>query len=176
MGDWIQTYSGLKFDLEDIESNEFSIVDIAHSLSLQCRYNGHSLGMYSVSQHSVLASYIAPKELKLTALLHDCSEAYLSDLPRPVKRLPQIYLSYKELEERILKAALKQFGGIYPLPDEIHQIDNDLLVTEQHYLMTAPPEPWSTNGKFLKNVLINPWPSWYAEDQFIKKFVELIKG
>lgn len=89
----IQTYTGLTFFLE---SPVFDIVDIAHALGMLCRYNGHVRRFYSVAEHSVLVS-ILMEELKLgdplEGLLHDASEAYLCDLPRPWKSMLPDYVS-----------------------------------------------------------------------------------
>jgi 5'-deoxynucleotidase YfbR-like HD superfamily hydrolase len=63
---------------------QIHIEDITHALSQRCRYAGHTPGFYSVAQHLVLCSDQALKlcpDLALTALMHDASEAYLSDLP-----------------------------------------------------------------------------------------------
>jgi uncharacterized protein len=85
---FIATYSGTHFSLED---PQFETQDIAHSLSMLCRYNGHCDEFYSVAEHSVLVSRLvahmggSPTE-QLEGLLHDATEAYLSDVPAPFKQ------------------------------------------------------------------------------------------
>ena len=86
VGDWIQTMSGVIFYPLDPRPEEIRIEDIAHALSHQCRFAGHCREFYSVAEHSVRVSRELPQEFMLWGLLHDASEAYLVDLPRPIKR------------------------------------------------------------------------------------------
>lgn len=86
---WIETYTGIKFSLDD---PEFCHEDIAHTLSQNCRYNGHCKHFYSVAEHSMLVSALVyhmggNKQQCLEALLHDATEAYLTDVPAPFKQL-----------------------------------------------------------------------------------------
>src|SRR5689334_14267678 len=87
--DWIRTYTGRKFYLFDSGPEDVEIEDIAHALSMQCRYNGHVQRFYSVAEHSCYVSAIVAAEMgnakydinvALWALLHDASEAYLGDV------------------------------------------------------------------------------------------------
>jgi hypothetical protein len=88
-GDFMQTYTGRQYWPMDPRPHEVYIEDIAHSLSLQCRYAGHCIKFYSVAEHSVLiarhlAATRAP-EVAFAGLLHDAPEAYCVDIPRPLK-------------------------------------------------------------------------------------------
>lgn len=85
-GDWMQTYTGRKFWPLNPRAEEVYIEDIAHSLALSCRFNGHCKVFYSIAQHSVLVSQIVKPTQQLIALLHDSAEAYLGDIIRPIKR------------------------------------------------------------------------------------------
>ncbi|MEM4379972.1 MAG: hypothetical protein QXL01_04720, partial [Thermoplasmatales archaeon] len=85
MEPWIETYSGKKFDY--LAQSELDIEDIAHALSNLCRFNGHTRVFYSVAEHSVNVSSMVPPELKIAALLHDAAEAYIGDVPSPLKQL-----------------------------------------------------------------------------------------
>src|SRR4051794_15527189 len=88
-GGWITTFSRRQFWPLDPHSDEIHIEDIAHSLSQQCRFGGHSRSFYSVAQHSCLVSALCKANDALWGLLHDASEAYLGDIPRPLKSLPE---------------------------------------------------------------------------------------
>ena len=70
---WIQTYTGIKFDALNPKPKMIDIVDIAHALSMTCRFNGHVKNFYSVAEHSYYVSQLAPKGYKLCGLLHDIS-------------------------------------------------------------------------------------------------------
>ena len=139
---WTQTYSGARFYPMDPRPEEIDIVDIAHALSMVCRFNGQIATFYSVAQHSVEACRSAPREIKLAALLHDASEAYICDVPRPLKALLP---GYKEAEARIMAAVGQRFG--VPLEQfgdpRLKSIDNRLLATEAIHLLSGGPRGWS---------------------------------
>ena len=97
---WIQTYTGGKFHLLAPRQEEINIVDIAHALSMMCRFTGHVRRFYSVSEHSWHASYLVPKQDALWALLHDASEAYMADMNRPLKHFTAIGPAYLKVEKK----------------------------------------------------------------------------
>jgi 5'-nucleotidase len=147
---WLQTYSGRAFDFLPAEAENINLIDIAHSLAMQCRFNGHTREFYSVAQHSVLVSDVVVqpsdefygKGRRTTAiwgLLHDAAEAYCGDLVRPIKQLDPIY---QAMEEQVLKAVAEHFGLELPIPASVHRADNQLLATEARDLLVAPPRPW----------------------------------
>src|SRR5258706_13895138 len=85
LGGWIETYSGKQFHILDPQLDEIELYDIAHALSMQCRYTGHCESFYSVAEHCVIVSMLVPKEMAIAGLFHDASEAYLTDEVSPVK-------------------------------------------------------------------------------------------
>ena len=102
MADWITTYGGIHFFPLDPEADKIEITDVAHALSLICRGNGHVKTFFSVGQHCIHCALEAEargygSRIALACLLHDASEAYMSDVPRllnsifptifPMKRL-----------------------------------------------------------------------------------------
>lgn len=100
--DYIETFTGLKFFLS---KPEFDIKDIAHALSMACRYTGHCERRYSVAEHSVLVSYLM-EDLTLgdpfEGLMHDAQEAYLADIAKPWKKfLPDYNKIEKALESKL---------------------------------------------------------------------------
>ena len=126
MSDYILTYSKIKFYPLEPVTADININDIAHSLSLLTRANGHSAHFYSVAQHCLLCSREAEsrgysRRVQLGCLLHDASESYISDLTRPVKRnLPE----YFRIEEKLQRAIYGRFGLGDLSEDELKQIEN----------------------------------------------------
>ncbi|HET8885571.1 MAG TPA: hypothetical protein VFM70_04370 [Salinimicrobium sp.] len=130
--DCIRTSSGIYINVFEPTEEMICIEDIAHSLAHQCRFGGHLPEFYSVAQHSVLCSLMVPEKLKLQALLHDASEAYLLDMPKPIKeRLPD----YKKIEDNLMQVIAKKFGFSYPLGKEVKAADGRLLEMEWNDLM-----------------------------------------
>ena len=82
---YLSTYTGKKFYPYDPRPEQICIEDIAHGLSMLCRFAGQCRFFFSVAEHSIAVAHLLPANLKLFGLLHDASEAYLADLPRPVK-------------------------------------------------------------------------------------------
>jgi len=106
-GAWIQTISGKKFPLEEPDPSRIDIEDIAHALSLLCRFNGHCTKFHSVAEHSVHVSHEIAQDLALVGLLHDAAEAYLGDMPSPLKKkLSQ----FSEFEHKMEVAIAERFG------------------------------------------------------------------
>jgi hypothetical protein len=140
-GDWMQTYTGVRFYPMDPRPEELDIRDIAHALSLICRYGGHVDRFYSVAEHCVLMSQYVPEEHALWALLHDASEAYVGDMVRPLKRqLPE----YEAAEGRVIAAIVERFGlPSTTMPAEVKDADNRILLTERAILMPATRYPWN---------------------------------
>lgn len=169
---WIQTYTGRQFFPLDPDPESIDIRDIAHSLSLQCRFNGHCLEFYSVAQHSVSVSRILPAHLARWGLLHDAAEAYLSDLPRPVK---QVMPQYREQEESLLETIAARFGLEWPLPQEVLVADTRLLATEARDLMAEPPMGWGLGVEPLDE-RVEPWPAGRAEEEFLGLYSELTEA
>jgi uncharacterized protein len=168
-GDWGQSYSGKKFWPLDPRPEDFNITDIAHSLSLICRFGGHSKFHYSVAQHSVLVAQLAPEELQLQALMHDASESYICDIPRTFKSQ---LVGYKELEDDVMKAIAERYGFSYPLDPLIKDIDNRMLMTERYQVMNPGPY-WSMedNVKPYRNVVIEQMQPIEAEKLFIESYL-----
>lgn len=136
---WIETYSGKKFSFLEPKPEDIDIIDIAHSLSMQCRFTGHTVAFYSVAEHSTICSVLVSKEKALEALLHDASEAYLSDIAGPLK--PHIK-GYKEIEDRLMKVIAEKFNFEWPLSYEVHEADRLQLKTEAQYLLASHGKDW----------------------------------
>lgn len=145
-GDWIQTFTGRQFWPMDPRPEEVHGADIARALSKQCRFNGHCREFYSVAQHSYLVSCHVTQENALWGLLHDASEAYLGDIPSPIKKnLPGV----AEIEERLLMAVAERFDLPWPMPDEVKRIDAAILADEKACLMAKEPADWRLSERRL---------------------------
>jgi hypothetical protein len=138
----ILTYSGKLFDVLKPDPQLIDLVDIAAALSKLCRFGGHCRHFYSVAEHSVLASdliqqaYPGNQMLARWALLHDASEAYMVDIPRPVKRQ---LLEYVRLEDAIQETIATRFDLPWPMPHEVHEADNEMLALELRAYMPSNP-------------------------------------
>ncbi|EFO32476.1 metal dependent phosphohydrolase [Roseibium sp. TrichSKD4] len=143
-GPFILTVSGNYFDYDNPDQSDFGIRDIAHALSNICRFGGHSLRFYSVAEHSVHVSRLVPKEDQLAALLHDAPEAFIGDMPKPLK---ETLSDYQRLEERIEKAVMARFGIPLPLPQSVKRADVQMLRTEQLHIMNNNDDWHFTYGE-----------------------------
>lgn len=172
-GDWIHTFTGRFFPLDPRE-NEIDIETIAHALSNLCRFGGHVNRFYSVAQHSVLCSRMAPDEHKLEALLHDASEAYLVDMPSPIKAmLPD----YKAMEHNIELVIAAKFNLPSPLSPVVKIIDRRMLITEAAELLNDINGTWWADGRAIpydiNELQIVPWSAKESYHNFISTYREL---
>lgn len=126
-GSCIRTYSGQYIDLLDPRPEHIHIEDIAHALSTMPRFAGHLKHPYTVAQHSIFCYHKAPSNHKLVALLHDATEAYLMDLPSPLKNaLP----GYKLIEAKLQRVIFDRYGVGCRIPEIVKQIDREALEWE----------------------------------------------
>jgi 5'-deoxynucleotidase YfbR-like HD superfamily hydrolase len=139
-GSWMQTFTGRQFFPLDPRPEEIDPADIAHALSLICRYGGHTKRFYSVAEHCWLMSYAVPEEHALWALLHDATEAYVGDMVRPLKHhMPE----YRAVEDRVMAAIAERFNlSTWAMPDEVKDADNRILLDERAALLSEPPVAW----------------------------------
>lgn len=169
-GNWIQTFSGLAFWPLDPRAEEVCDEDIAHALSMQCRFGGHCLAFYSVAEHSVRVSQIVPPRDALAGLLHDAAEAYLIDLPRPVKlSMPD----YSGIEKSIAAVIGERYGiDLVNLPLSVRAADEILLATEKRDLMSPSPREWAWLPDPLPEMIV-PWGPALAREIFLRRLNEL---
>lgn len=168
-GDWMQTYSGRRFWPLDPRPEEVFIEDIAHSLSMQCRYAGHCLHFYSVAEHSVLLAWaMGNVDDARWALLHDASEAYLVDIPRPLKRS---LVGYGPAEVRAMLAICARFRLPPGVPARVKQFDDRIIADERSNLGVCE-HPWDFDAQPL-GVELMLWSPAAAEAAFLTAFKEL---
>ena len=146
---YIRTYTGKKFYPMAPEAEAIEIRDIAHALSLVCRGNGHVNRFFSVAQHCINCALEAEargmsQRVIIACLIHDASEAYMSDVPRPFK---QFLGEYLKQEEKLLEVVYEKFLGSLLTEEEQEQIkaiDDELLYFDLRELLDEPqdkPEP-----------------------------------
>lgn len=153
----IQTYTGRFVDPLNMKADDIILEDIAHALANICRFNGHSKRFYSVAEHSlnvmnIVASgpNLSTARMKLTALLHDASEAYLCDISRPLKcrsefafyRVAECKLQYMIYEKFVTDAESINMNPI-------HHADEIALGLEARDLMGGL-RPWRKEGSRLR--------------------------
>lgn len=175
---FIETYTGGTFAPLDPVFADIKIEDIAHALSNQCRFSGHCRERYSVAEHSVrvsdfLGSEDYPASVQLWGLLHDASEAYLVDLPTPLKQDPTIGYAYQKAEARLMRAVCQAFSLPEKEPAAVRAADAILLATEVRDLMHADRPYWKKLTASALPERIRPWSAHVAESEFLRRFREL---
>lgn len=171
-GQWLQTQSGRRFYPLDPRPSDIHTPDIAHALSLLCRYGGHLDRFMSVAEHCVLMSEAVAPEHALAALLHDATEAYVVDMPRPIKAyLPE----YRALEDRVWTVIAMRFGLELELPAEVKEADNRIILTERRALMRNAEE-WAADrdGTVPLPVKVRGWAPAEAEMRYLARLSELL--
>ena len=161
--DCIRTNSGLMMNIFEPTLEMICIEDIAHALANMPRFGCHLNRFYSVGQHSIACARLVSKENKLAALLHDASEAYMLDIPTPIKnRLPD----YKKYEHALMLKIAEKFGFDYPLNKELKDADRKMLETEWEALVV--------NEKEHKNFVC--WNSNETKQYFLESYYQLKSG
>jgi len=170
-GSWMQTFQGRAVYPLDMCPDDIDIIDIAHSLSMQCRFNGHTLRFFSVSEHCCLLSDACSPENRLWGLLHDAAEAYLADVPRPIKPYLKEYAGY---EDAALKVIAEKYGLTLPIPDEVKRLDTLILVNERDQAMSTPPQDWDVPTVGISGLILEFWNPVVAEIEFLRRFHRLL--
>lgn len=175
--DFIELASGRAFRPLSPDPGAIEIEDIAHALSNQCRFSGHTRVHYSVAEHSVrvcnlLHDWGCSKEIQLWGLLHDATEAYLVDIPSPLKHT-EAFRGYRVAEKALMLAVCTRFGLPVDQPSEVTKADLVLLATEARDLMPYVPAHWKGLPEEPMRDLVVPWSSSQARWKFIRCFEEL---
>jgi 5'-deoxynucleotidase YfbR-like HD superfamily hydrolase len=190
---FIRTYSGRKFWPLDPRVEDIDIQDIAHALSLVCRWTGHTYCFYSVAEHSLRVSLLAQqlilkanrsrntsvitcaREVALWGLLHDASEAYLCDMPSPLKHGPGLGQLYKGFERRLMDSIAQRYDLMPHCPSVVKDADLIMLNTEARDLMDvedADADEWRVRLA----ETIYPMDAQKAEVEFMRRFEALTKA
>lgn len=142
----ITTFSGKQFDPSNIDNAQFDLEDIAHALARIVRFNGHQEYSYSVGAHSICCAHYAMQHDDLQpyareALMHDAAEAYLCDVPTPLKLLlPE----YQRMEHE-LDIHLRAWSNLpLTMSEQVRSIDKTMLIAEAFVLH---PRLWEEMGR-----------------------------
>lgn len=176
MADYITTYTGRSIAPLEPSKEDLCILDIAHALSLMTRANGHMPEFYSVAQHSIACAREAiarghSARVALACLVHDASEAYISDITRPVKKRLSYYL---EVEELLQGMIYEHYLGSALLPEEFEQvdaIDNAMLYHEFVHYMNKELTPYKADILSRPRFEVRPFAE--VEEEFKELFREL---
>ena len=177
---WMMTYTGKRVFPLDVKIDDIDIRDIAHSLALQCRFNGHVSDFYSVAEHSLLICKALQKNevggtlLHISALLHDAAETYLSDMIRPLKiSLADAYGPIRRAGEKIDLLIADKYGLPRPFAPIIHEYDHRIINDEKRVLF-GTEKPWDHGGQPL-GVDIQCYDPREAERRFKFEFYNLME-
>jgi uncharacterized protein len=177
VGPYLQTVSGRWVDPFDPDPEQIELADIARALANQCRFGGHCRTFYSVAQHCVIISELIEEaggsaDEALAALMHDAAEAYLGDLPHPIKHRSELGTAFREAEQPLEQTIRARFAITDP-STAVKRVDRALLATERR---TFSAETWhwpELAGVEPLDVMIDAWSPDEAAEAFACRFEEL---
>lgn len=132
------TFSGTAFSLFDPQPEQVCILDIAHGLSKNVRFNGQICANYMIAEHSLLMSYFVPGS-EFHGLMHDDAEAYIGDMIRPMKYLDQMH-PYREIEHAIESVISEKYGFPVEKTQELKDYDRFMSGVEAMKFFLKPPD------------------------------------
>ena len=169
-GRYVTTRSGALFYVDECNIEDIPITDIAHALGMNCRFNGHVDRFYSVAEHSVLVSKLVPEKDALWGLLHDVTEAFVPDMPRPFK---DKIIGFDDFEGHLAKHVARHFDLSETMPQSVKYIDRNIVADEARRLYVQPP-CWVDS---YESVCPADWIVGYqpiiATELFMKRYKEL---
>lgn len=176
---WMETYTHQRIDLERPQSALLDIEDIAHSLSMQCRYAGHVREFYSVAEHSILVASIVDPRYALQGLMHDAHEAYVQDVIAPAKQI-DLNIGYRVHEHRFELEVDRQYGlygkdAAFDMEAgaAVRRADMQMLALERRDVVQAA-HPWpSCEGVELPDVEIRFLNPREAKREFKRVYRDL---
>ena len=181
---WIQTRTGVAFPLLQPEAKDVEVADIAHALSLICRFTGHVKTFYSVAEHCVRVAQLLPPRLRAYGLLHDAHEAYVGDIATPIQwaldsasalspgTKSAFKLALESMKHNIYAAIHERFDLPWPLPPDdvaaIKQADIIMLMTEKRSLLGPSAKSWGVyeSSPTLPGD-VEPWPAAIAHNVWL---------
>jgi uncharacterized protein len=176
-GPYLQTVSGRFVNPFEPDPEQLDPGDIACALANLCRFGGHCRPFYSVAQHSLIVSGLVEErggdaEDVFAALMHDAAEAYLGDMPHPIKHRSPLGAAFKAAEEHLEHAIRARFGIRAGVP-AIKRADRALLATERR-AFSAETWHWpELDGIEALDLELEAWAPAEAERVFADRFAEL---
>lgn len=131
------------------------------------------------NEHDLVRNWVI-----LGALLHDASEAYLVDLPSPVKRIPGIQEAYKVAENRLMDAIMQhcevEYWGKWPemvakINKIIHWADMFARAVEAYHFMPSRGAGWGLPQPSISQLhsFRQPVDSLTAYHEFMGRYEDL---
>lgn len=137
---------------------------------MQARFAGHTRDFYSVAEHCVRVSMACARTDALWGLLHDAAEAYLTDMPKPIKeQMPEFVAA----ENALLVVIAQAFKLPAVIPASVHRADRLLLNTEARDLFANTPE-WADKVN-VQSIRIRPLGNRAAESWFLQRYKDLTR-
>jgi hypothetical protein len=173
----VNTRSGKQVSLLNPQADTICIEDIAHSLSMQCRFNGHTRQFYSVAQHCVLLSDLVPQDCAGLALMHDAGEAYTGDITTPVH---QCLEAAKLLEGGVFAVICRRFPALQKdcyLWRVVHRMDKQLCLEEaRHLLPQVDTSEWYTDLPRIElpECYFSSWSPAEACSRFMSRYTSFL--
>ena len=174
----ITTFTGRSVNPFDLQPEDVDIRDIAHALARICRFGGHTVGFLSVAEHSLHVAYrCASAGYALEGLLHDASEAYLGDVPAPIKHNPAMY-AYRRAEAQAQEAIATRFDlevnrfatpqgdhGHGFWPDAVADADRAELEVDLHVIRYRHPEDTPASYTFYESAFLSLFHRLYDNQE-----------
>lgn len=171
--EWIETYTGIQFYPARPRVQDVNVFDIGHALAYKCRYNGHTADYLSVAEHCVtLAMYARhsglPVATQLQLLMHDGAEAYLPDIPRPIKHLFPDIIRMEHAVDRVVR----DWAGLpHDLPPEVKEFDSRVIRDERSQAMLRGSGlKWKTDELEPLGVELSFWHPETAYHYFLQSY------
>lgn len=163
--------NGHYFDLTNPDDAIYGAEEIAHALSMLCRFSGHCKDFYSVAQHSVYVSLLVAPPFALDGLFHDASEAFMGDMTTPLKTMMP---RYRTMEKDIQASIARRFGMRPVEPSSVKGADLAVLAAERATLLPADNSIWPIlDGVEPARIDIQPMTPAEAKTFFLNRYYEI---
>lgn len=167
----LQTHTGKMVSITDTNVYQIDVEDIAHSLSMLCRYNGHTSNFYSVAEHSVLiARWLRAEgydeDTQRVGLIHDAPEYLTGDMTKPFKSV--VAPIYRPIQNRLWSKMAARFNVAETIPDIVHTADLRILMNEKAQAFMHDVE-WGWSVDPLPGVKLKFWAPSRAKQEFLSE-------